>query len=205
MGSPAALRSWYASRSRPGFGALDAAWIGQGCHQLLELLAQVLGSQNHSDTRRTGDGRGWFRTSDLSRVKRWSLRHGWASLRAPGMCADVRRCVRMCALTGTRTALVPNPGRRRPANLHVQETDCIAARRGTDKCGGLSCTVLLRHRHRDATPDPRAPQAAGRVLGLYLLLDEGHALALVLEAELAPAAVLALVLGPEWGRRRGCR
>ena len=45
----------------------------------------------------SADGRGWFRTSDLSRVKRWSLRHGWASLCAPGyarMCVDVRRCAR---------------------------------------------------------------------------------------------------------------
>src|SRR3954465_3209037 len=31
-----------------------------------------------------GHGRGWFRTSDLSRVKRWSPRHGWAPFRLPG-------------------------------------------------------------------------------------------------------------------------
>ena len=31
----------------------------------------------------------WFRTSDVSRVKRWSPRHGWASFRAS-------RCARMC-------------------------------------------------------------------------------------------------------------
>jgi hypothetical protein len=53
-------------------------------------------SRKLPDNRPFADGRGWFRTSDLSRVKRWPPRHGWASCCASdargyaSMCADVR-------------------------------------------------------------------------------------------------------------------
>jgi hypothetical protein len=53
---------------------------------------------------REEDGRGWFRTSDLSRVKRGALRREQASITASNAC----RCVGICADVGSRPALVPN-------------------------------------------------------------------------------------------------
>ena len=86
----------------PGDGKIVAVGGGLGTDRpaisrslaISERLSRARGDQPR---RSSGDGRGWFRTSDLSRVKRWSPRHGWASLRASGcarMCVDVRGCAR---------------------------------------------------------------------------------------------------------------
>ena len=65
------------------------------------------GAEKPAISREEDDGRGWFRTSDLSRVKRSSLRHDGRQ-QARSDSSDVRGCTRMSAGMGTRTALVPN-------------------------------------------------------------------------------------------------
>ena len=86
-------------------GSLDTSFSGDGraddrlrgrsddAASGLEWRSRASGERSARVSAGSVHGRGWFRTSDLSRVKRWRSRHGWASLRA----SDVRGCASMCA------------------------------------------------------------------------------------------------------------